>query len=69
MNYAQSKGRATLETMTTAELKKKLIEVIRERESIHYLLGWLEQSYIMPVSEDIDRAVAINELKRYEATK
>ncbi len=66
MNYAQTEGRASLEEVTTTEIKKKLIEVMKERESIHYMLGWLQSAYVNCYDEEIERAVAIKELKRYE---
>lgn len=53
------------EKMTTPELKKKLVEVLQERESIHYTLGWLQSSYFDPKDEEIERAVAIKQLKAY----
>jgi len=54
------------ESMTTSELKKLVIQKMSERESIHYVFGWLKQSYILAMDEDIERAVAIKQLKEYE---
>lgn len=55
------------ETMTTPELKKKLVEVLQERESIHYMLGWLQAAYVTYWDEEIERAVAIKQLAQYGA--
>lgn len=67
MNYAQTEGRASLEEMTTTEIKKKLIEVMEERLGIHFAFGWLLQAYLQPCGEEIDRIVAIKQLERYGA--
>jgi hypothetical protein len=52
--------------MTDFEVKKLLIQKMREHESIHYVLGWLERSYCLSSDAEIKRAVAIRELNRYE---
>lgn len=53
------------ETMTDAALKSLLIDTMKERESLHYVIGWLRQSYCSPTHEDIERAVAIKQLESY----
>ena len=68
MNYTQSVGRVNgtaIEDMTTSDIKRKLIEVMSERESIHYVKGWLQESYLYPCSEEVERAVAIKQLNQY----
>ena len=68
MNYTQSVGRVNgtaIEDMTTSDIKRKLIEVMSERESIHYVKGWLQESYYFTYSEEIERAVAIKQLNQY----
>ena len=57
------------DSMTDVELKKLLIKTMRERESIHYVLGWLEMSYVLAAYLDVERAVAIKQLRVYEETK
>lgn len=47
------------------ELKKLLIKTMKEHESIHYVLGWLEMSYCCPTTPDTERDVAIKQLKAY----
>jgi hypothetical protein len=56
MNYTE---------MTTSDIKRKLIEVMSERESIHYVKGWLQQCYVCTCDEEIERAVAIKQLEQY----
>lgn len=55
--------------MTTKEIKEVLMLIMIERESVNFILGWLKQAYINPSDEDIERAVAIKQLKEYEAVK
>ena len=57
------------EDMTTSQIKKKLIEIMSERESEAYVFGWLRSAYIHQYDEDIERSVAIKQLKQYEAVK
>lgn len=63
MNYAQTEGRASFDDMTTTEIKKHLIAVMKENKGIHYTLGWLQSSYFHPQDEEMERAVAIQTLK------
>ena len=53
------------DNMSDYELKKMLIKTMKERESIHYVLGWLEMSYCSPTLPEIERDVAIKQLKAY----
>lgn len=53
------------DNMSTAAIKSLLIDVMKERESLHYVIGWLRQSYCSPTHEDIERAVAIKQLESY----
>ena len=57
------------EDMTDVELKKLLVKTIRERESLHYLVGWLEASYTYFCLPKQERNIAIRKLKRYEESK
>lgn len=57
------------DSMTDVELKKLLIQTMRERESIHYVLGWLEMSYVLSAYHAGERAIAIRQLREYEETK
>lgn len=54
------------DSMSTAAIKSLLIDVMKERETLHYVIGWLRSSYCSPTHEDIERAVAIKQLKAYE---
>lgn len=51
--------------MTDFEVKKLMIQKMREHESIHFVLGWLEMSYCLDSDAEIKRAVAISEINRY----
>lgn len=51
--------------MTDYELKKLLIKTMKEHESIHYVLGWLEMSYCSPFPLKTERDLAIIKLKAY----
>jgi hypothetical protein len=53
------------ETMTDAALKSLLIDTMKERESLHFVIGWLRSSYCIPGPADIERVVAIKKLKEY----
>lgn len=66
MNYAQTEGRASLEEMTTRQLKQALIDLMKEKHGLHYTLGWLQSSYFDPKDEETERAVAIATLKKLE---
>ena len=52
-------------SMSTTAIKNLLIDVMKERESLHYVIGWLRSGYCSPTHEDIERAVAIKQLKAY----
>jgi hypothetical protein len=54
------------ENMTTQELKKTLLKVMQQRETPHYMLGWLSMAYVGYGDEDTERTVAIMQLKKYE---
>jgi hypothetical protein len=53
--------------MTDAALKNLLIDTMKERESLHFVIGWLRQSYCSPTHADIERAVAIKKLQEYNS--
>ena len=55
------------ESMTDTEIKKLLLDTMRERENFHYILGWLRYSYCHRNSPDIERAVAIKQLQEYNS--
>lgn len=54
------------ENISDAELKIRLLYLMEKASGINYVLGWLKQSYIYPTLPEIERAVAIKEIKRYE---
>lgn len=51
--------------MTLTEAKKLLIKTLREKESLHYTLGWLEQSYYQTSDDEIEAAVVTRQLAEY----
>ncbi len=53
--------------MTDAAIKNLLIDTMKERESLHFVIGWLRQSYCSPTHADIERAVAIKKLQEYNS--
>jgi hypothetical protein len=53
------------DNMSDYELKKLLIKTMKEHESIHYVLGWLEMSYCSPFPIKTERELAIIKLKAY----
>ena len=53
------------DNMSTAAIKSLLIDVMKEREGLHYTIGWLRSTYCNPGLPDIERAVAIKQLKSY----
>jgi hypothetical protein len=53
--------------MTDAAIKNLLIDTMKERESLHYVIGWLRQSYCSPGPADIERVVAIKKLQEYNS--
>jgi hypothetical protein len=55
------------ESMTDAALKNLLIDTMKERESLHFVIGWLRQSYCSPTHADIERVVAIKKLQEYNS--
>lgn len=54
------------ENMKDAAIKNLLIDVMKEREGLHYTLGWLRHGYCHPSTPEIDRAVAIKQLKGFQ---
>jgi len=55
------------ESMTDAAIKNLLIDTMKERESLHFVIGWLRQSYCSPTHADIERVVAIKKLQEYNS--
>ena len=53
-------------SMSDVEIKKLLVEKMKEREGVHYALGWLMEGYFYPQSATTERDVAICQLKKYE---
>lgn len=51
--------------MTLTEAKKLLIDTMMEKESIHYVLGWLQHSYYYKYDDEIEMAVVTKQLKEY----
>lgn len=51
--------------MTLTEAKKLMIETMRERKGIHYVLGWLSNSYYSPQDDNIEANVVVKTLKGY----
>jgi hypothetical protein len=53
--------------MTDAAIKSLLIDTMKEHESLHFVIGWLRQSYCSPTHADIERVVAIKKLQEYNS--
>lgn len=51
--------------MSDAAIKVLLLEIMEQRESAAYVMGWLRQSYCYPSSAEVERDVAIKQLKAY----
>lgn len=51
--------------MKLSEAKKLLIETMRQKESLHFVLGWLQHSYYYKHDDEIEMAVVTNMLKEY----
>lgn len=51
--------------MTLTEAKKLLIETFKEKESLHYALGWLTNSYLTPQDDDTEKYVVTQTLAKY----
>jgi hypothetical protein len=55
------------DNMTDAAIKSLLIDTMKERESLHFVIGWLRSSYCSPGPAEIERAVAIKKLQEYNS--
>jgi hypothetical protein len=55
------------DNMTDAAIKSLLIDTMKEHESLHYVIGWLRSGYCNPGPAEIERAVAIKQLKKYNS--
>jgi hypothetical protein len=53
--------------MTTSEIKKLLVAKMIELKGVNYAVGWLKTSYIFPMGEEIERSVAIKQLKEFDS--
>ena len=53
--------------MTTSEIKKLLVAKMIELKGVNYALGWLKTSYIFTMGEEIERSVAIKQLKEFDS--
>ena len=53
--------------MPTREIKKLLVDKMIELKDVNYTLGWLKTSYIFPMGEEIERSVAIKQLKELDS--
>lgn len=51
--------------MKLSEAKDLLIKTLREKESVHYLLGWLTNSYLAPQDDDTEKCVVTQTLAKY----
>lgn len=51
--------------MKLSEAKDLLIKTLREKESIHYVLGWLTNSYLAPQDDDTEKFVVTKQLAKY----
>lgn len=53
------------ENMSDAAIKVLLLEIMEQREGAAYVMGWLRQSYCYPSSAEVERDVAVKQLKAY----
>ena len=51
--------------MKLYDAKKLLIETLKEKESVHYLLGWLSNSYLAPQDDDTEKYVVTKTLAKH----
>lgn len=51
--------------MTLYEAKKLLIETMKEKESIHYVVGYLSNSYYAPQSDETEKYIVTQTLAKY----
>ena len=51
--------------MKLSDAKKLLIETLKEKESVHYLLGWLSNSYLAPQDDDTEKYVVTKTLAKH----
>lgn len=51
--------------MTLYEAKKLLIETMKEKESIHYVVGYLSNSYYAPQDDDTEKYIVTKTLAKY----
>lgn len=51
--------------MTLTEAKKLLIDTLKEKESIHYVVGYLSNSYLAPQDDDTEKYIVTETLAKY----
>lgn len=51
--------------MTLTEAKKLLIETMMEKESLHFVLGWLQHSYYYKYDDETEMVVVTQMLKEH----
>lgn len=51
--------------MKLSEAKDLLIKTLREKESVHYVLGWLTNSYLAPQDNETEKYVVTQTLAKY----
>ena len=51
--------------MTLTEAKMLLIETLKEKESIYYVVGYLSNAYYYPQSDDAEKHVVTSTLAVY----
>lgn len=51
--------------MRLTDAKKLLVETLKEKESLHYALGWLSNSYYAPQDDITEAYVITKTLNKY----
>ena len=51
--------------MTLTEAKKLLIDTLKEKESIHYVVGYLSNSYLAPQDDDTEKYIVTETIAKY----
>ena len=52
-------------SLSDTKVKKLLMMKMQEFESVHYMLGWLEFSYLNTLDAATERSIAIKEIIKY----
>ena len=51
--------------MKLSDAKRLLIDTLKEKESIHYVVGYLSNSYLAPQDDDTEKYIVTETLAKY----